>query len=306
MFCIFFLFWIVKRDTESLIEKKRKKKKKFENGHFLKLHTYIMAFSCDDCSHHFPFPGALQDHQRATQHCFCRRCDRFFNTTQQYENHRHSLHNFRCPDCDKRFDLQHFLEQHQQSTGHSYCRLCARYFACKGAVDNHRRALHEFKCDKCAKVFRTEEAEAAHRRIKRHWFGASRHLRGRSVWRRGKSIGYTVGGSNEYSGSCYKFGGFLGGEFWCGRTILNMLLGHFRRWLEAINGFWFIFGMRSTQATHLFQRVGFLVVADYNIVAGRKVFWGAAVIVVAIIILMVAMKIAPVLVAGIIRWHILL
>ena len=79
-----------------------------------------------------------------------------------------------------------------------------------------------------------------------------------------------MGGSNEYLGSCYKFGESLGGEFWRGRTILNMSLGQFRRWLEAINWFWFNFGMRSTQTTHLFQSVGLLVVADYNIVAGRK------------------------------------
>jgi uncharacterized Zn finger protein (UPF0148 family) len=98
--------------------------------------------SCDDCSRCFRTADALQDHKRATHHCFCRHCDRFFQTSQGLDSHRNSIHNYYCPDCNKRFDFGNALELHQRSTGHAFCHICQRHFDHESAAENHRQALH--------------------------------------------------------------------------------------------------------------------------------------------------------------------
>ena len=96
-----------------------------------------------------PPRSRVNDDKRATRHCFCHHCDRFFNTTLGLESHSKSL-------------------QHQKPTFHSYYHICERCFARESAVNNHKRAPHIFGHKRCGKEFQSEEVEVAHRRAKQH------------------------------------------------------------------------------------------------------------------------------------------
>lgn len=102
--------------------------------------------------------NTLNDHKRATRHCFCHHCDRFFNAILGLES--------RCK----------FL-QHQKPTFQSYCHICEQRFARESAVNNHKRAPHMFGHKRCGKEIQNEEVEVAHRKAKQHCIGVDCHTR---------------------------------------------------------------------------------------------------------------------------------
>ena len=125
---------------------------------------------CGHCGHRFGELSALQSHQRAKNHCYCRECDRFFAHPDSAEQHRSALHSFRCSDCNRNFVRPDALQQHHKSTGHCYCRDCDRSFAHTDALEQHRSALHSFTCSDCNRNFVRPDALQQHHKSTGHCY----------------------------------------------------------------------------------------------------------------------------------------
>ena len=125
---------------------------------------------CGHCGRQFGDLRALQLHQRAKNHCYCRECDRFFAHADGAEQHRSTLHSFKCPDCNSNFVYSDVLQQHQKSTGHWYCRECDVFFAHADTVEQHRLALHSFICSDCDRNFMRLDALQRHQKSTKHCY----------------------------------------------------------------------------------------------------------------------------------------
>ena len=128
--------------------------------------------ACGHCGRRFVDLDALQSHQKAKKHGYCRECNRFFAHGDAAEQHRLSLHSFRCPDCNREFVSPEALQQHQKSTKHCYCAPCDRSFAHADAARQHRLALHSFRCPDCNREFVSPEALQQHQKSTKHCYCA--------------------------------------------------------------------------------------------------------------------------------------
>ena len=136
-------------------------------------HDILMARDCcGDCGRRFVDLDALQSHQKAKNHGYCRECNRFFAHADSAEQHRLALHSFRCPGCNREFVRSEALHQHQKSTRHCYCALCDRSFAHADAARQHRLALHSFGCPDCNREFVSLEALQQHQKSTKHCYCA--------------------------------------------------------------------------------------------------------------------------------------
>ncbi len=133
---------------------------------------YNATMPCGHCGRRFGDLSALQSHQRAKNHCYCRECDRFFAHADGAQQHRSALHSFKCFDCNRNFVCSEALQQHQKSTGHCYCRECERSFAHAAAVEQHRLALHSFLCSDCDRNFVRLEELQRHQKSMKHCYCA--------------------------------------------------------------------------------------------------------------------------------------
>lgn len=124
------------------------------------------------CGRRFGSPGALQQHQWATRHCFCKECDRSFRTDQALEQHCSALHCFNCPGCNNTYTTEAARQLHQRSKGHCYCGQCDRFFSHPGALEQHlRSSVHatQFHCCDCDRDFVNEHALGQHLTDKVHY-----------------------------------------------------------------------------------------------------------------------------------------
>ena len=127
---------------------------------------------CGHCGRQFSDLSALQLHQRAKNHCYCRECDRFFAHADGAEQHRSALYSFKCFDCNRNFVCSDALQQHQKSTGHWYCSECDLFFAHADTVEQHRLALHSFICSDCDRNFVHLDALQRHQKSTKHCYCA--------------------------------------------------------------------------------------------------------------------------------------
>ena len=127
---------------------------------------------CNHCERRCGDLDALQKHQKAKNHCYCRECDRYFAHTQSAEQHRSALHSFKCFLCNRHFVRPEALHQHQKDTSHCYCRECDRSFSHPDAVEQHRLALHAFTCPHCNRVFTRLDGLQRHQKSTKHCYGA--------------------------------------------------------------------------------------------------------------------------------------
>lgn len=132
--------------------------------------SYNATMPCGHCGRRFGELSALESHQKAKNHCYCRECDRFFPHPDSAEQHRSALHSFKCSDCNRNFVRPEALQQHQKSTGHCYCRECDRSFAHPDSAEQHRSALHSFKCSDCNRNFVRPEALQQHHKSTGHCY----------------------------------------------------------------------------------------------------------------------------------------
>ena len=127
--------------------------------------------ACGHCGRRFVDLNALQCHQKAKKHCYCRECNRFFAHADGTEQHRLALHSFRCLDCDQEFVRPEALQQHQKSTKHCYCAQCDRSFVNPEALGQHlQSSIHatQFHCCDCNRDFVNEQALHQHLADKIH------------------------------------------------------------------------------------------------------------------------------------------
>lgn len=94
------------------------------------------TMTCGHCGRRFGDVSALESHQRAKNHCYCRECDQFFGHPNIVEQHRSALHSFKCPDCNRNFIREEALQDHQRSTEHCYCRDCAKILHMQMVLNN--------------------------------------------------------------------------------------------------------------------------------------------------------------------------
>lgn len=125
---------------------------------------------CGHCGRRFGDASALQAHQRAKNHCYCRHCDQYFAHPNSAEQHRSALHSFKCPDCNRNFVCAEARQQHQKSTGHCYCSDCDRSFAHPDGAEQHLSALHSFKCPDCDRNFVRFDALQRHQKSTKHCY----------------------------------------------------------------------------------------------------------------------------------------
>ena len=125
---------------------------------------------CGHCGRQFGDSNALQNHQRAKNHCYCGECNRSFAHPASAEFHRSTLHSFKCPDCNRTFVREEALQHHQKSTRHCYCRECDRFFAHPDGAEQHRLALHSFSCSHCDRNFVRHDALQRHQKSTKHCY----------------------------------------------------------------------------------------------------------------------------------------
>ena len=126
--------------------------------------------ACGHCGRRFVDLNALQSHQKAKKHGYCRECDRFFAHTDSAEQHRLALHSFKCPNCNREFVRQEALQQHQKSTKHSYCAQCDQSFVNPEALQQHKRSPKHFYCAQCDQSFVNPEALQQHQKSPKHCY----------------------------------------------------------------------------------------------------------------------------------------
>jgi len=122
------------------------------------------------CGKGFSQVGALQMHQKAKTHGYCRHCDIYFGNESSLEYHRSAAHSFRCGTCSKVFPFSEALQQHQETKQHCYCRPCHRFFISESSLEDHISAAHSFPCDMCDKVFPSSETLRQHQVVKLHCY----------------------------------------------------------------------------------------------------------------------------------------
>ena len=121
--------------------------------------------ACGHCGRRFGDLSALESHQKAKNHCYCRECNRFFAHADGAEQHRLALHSFKCFDCNRNFVRPEALQQHQMSTKHCYCAQCDRSFVNPEALGQHlQSSVHatQFHCYDCDRDFVNEQALHQH------------------------------------------------------------------------------------------------------------------------------------------------
>ena len=96
---------------------------------------------CDTCKKSFASLPALQDHQRAKRHCYCRECKKVFELESTADEHFQAFHafHFRCCDCEQDFVSEGALDQHLNDKVHQKipCQVCNQDFFSKSALDQH-------------------------------------------------------------------------------------------------------------------------------------------------------------------------
>ena len=128
--------------------------------------------ACGHCGRRFVDLNALQSHQKAKKHCYCRQCNQFFTHADGAEQHRLALHSFRCLDCNQQFVCPEALQQHQKAKKHCYCPECNQFFAHADGAEQHRLALHSFRCLDCNQQFVRPEALQQHQKSTKHGYCA--------------------------------------------------------------------------------------------------------------------------------------
>lgn len=125
--------------------------------------------SCSTCGRtKFADVSGLLNHQRATGHCYCMRCNRGFTDEIALRQHRTKAHAKRCKACQLEFPDDKALHQHRLAMHeiNAFCQICARYFIDEEALSQHRTALHgprNYPCRACEKIFVDVESLKQHR-----------------------------------------------------------------------------------------------------------------------------------------------
>lgn len=153
------------------------------SGDDLRKHSAIAhGNKCSTCSSGFASILLLQDHQRSSNHCFCRQCNRIFTNASLLNRHlrfapAHSTQ-YHCCDCDRDFVDEQALSQHLQYKVHPAkedfsgypCGECDRKFKTKTALNQHlsslaHNPLSDIKCvasSDCAARFTSPSAMILH------------------------------------------------------------------------------------------------------------------------------------------------
>ncbi|MCJ1453311.1 hypothetical protein MMC28_003657 [Mycoblastus sanguinarius] len=108
---------------------------------------------CWTCRKVFGRCEELEDHQRATDHCYCVECDLFFKSPAGAGKHRKQWHprelkEFSCCECGKEFDDELVLEEHLADeckvvpTGKFACQVCPEVLEDVMALDYHIKCAH--------------------------------------------------------------------------------------------------------------------------------------------------------------------
>lgn len=122
------------------------------------------------CNTKFDREELLQAHQKASNHLYCKACDRHFEDMQSATTHLQSDHSLRCPAffCQVLFASNDLLLKHQLKTGHSYCNACRLLFQSQAAWTIHQKQKHGKRCPTCNVSFKNAKETEAHQITSKH------------------------------------------------------------------------------------------------------------------------------------------
>lgn len=122
------------------------------------------------CGRNFASSPVLLVHQRGSGHCFCKLCNRQFDSELSLASHRNKKHGGSSSGSQK---LQKSLQEPPKAKEEAKswaCPQCARSFADQGSVKDHCSVAHSHKCGACSRAYINLKGLHVHQRLSKHLY----------------------------------------------------------------------------------------------------------------------------------------
>ena len=122
------------------------------------------------CGRDFLSSPSLFVHQRVTGHCFCKLCNRQFDSELSLASHNKTDHDGSSSGSQKPKTSLPTLPQAKNKSTSWLCPRCDKSFDAQGAANNHCSVAHLHKCGACTKAYINLRALHGHQRLVGHCF----------------------------------------------------------------------------------------------------------------------------------------
>lgn len=122
------------------------------------------------CGRDFLSSPTLFVHQRVSGHCFCKLCDRQFDSESSLASHNKADHGGSSFSSQKSKISLGKLSQAEKKAKSWACPRCDKSFAKQGPANDHCSVAHPYKCGACSKAYINLRVLHGHNRLSGHGF----------------------------------------------------------------------------------------------------------------------------------------
>lgn len=122
------------------------------------------------CGRDFISSPTLFVHQRVTGHCFCKLCNRQFDSEPSLALHNKAGHKASSSGSPKPAASLPRLPEAEKKAKSWACPRCDKSFANQGPANNHCSVAHPHKCGSCSKAYISLRSLHGHNRLSGHCF----------------------------------------------------------------------------------------------------------------------------------------